>query len=155
MLSERCKSGLREMSSLVILSCSHDPGSHDRWLLDFTADLFEEEDGNDTGFSGGRSRNFNMNVYLQLWEILRGSFGESNRRTSLCASVSILIALALFSISITFFYAQFPHRFSVHWQALDWKSFGLNVKSKGAIDEDGDAVFGMGELATISAYISL
>ncbi|KAK9107470.1 hypothetical protein Syun_023481 [Stephania yunnanensis] len=39
--------------------------------------------------------------------------------------------------------------------SIDRKSFGLNVKSS-AIDEDGDAkVFGMGELATISAYISL
>ncbi|KAK9148720.1 hypothetical protein Scep_007477 [Stephania cephalantha] len=50
MLSERCKKGLREMSDLVIL----------RWLLDFTADLFEEDDGNDTGFSGGKSRSINQ-----------------------------------------------------------------------------------------------
>ncbi|KAK9130528.1 hypothetical protein Sjap_011015 [Stephania japonica] len=86
------RSSRRHSDYQTILLSSEDTddlGSHDRWLLDFSADLFEEGDGIDTGFSGGRSHSINQGRWRsrsELWERLRGSFGESNRRASFCAS---------------------------------------------------------------------
>ncbi|KAK9100446.1 hypothetical protein Scep_023876 [Stephania cephalantha] len=80
---------------------TNDPGSHDRWLLDFSADLFEEEDGNDTGFSGGRSHSINQGRWRSRSEYILSYgkdyvvvLGRAIGELVFALLVSILMALA-------------------------------------------------------------
>ncbi|XP_043719899.1 E3 ubiquitin-protein ligase RLIM-like isoform X2 [Telopea speciosissima] len=66
-----------------------DLGTHDRWLLDFSGDLFEDSFGGDSGYLGSRSHGTyerRRSSRSEIWERLRGGFDESSRRTSFCAS---------------------------------------------------------------------
>lgn len=66
-----------------------DLGSHDRWLLDFSGDLFEDSLGGDSGILGTRNRGTHEGRWhsrSEIWERFRGGFDESSRRTTFCAS---------------------------------------------------------------------
>ncbi|XP_002266433.1 uncharacterized protein LOC100263653 isoform X2 [Vitis vinifera] len=64
-----------------------DLGSHDRWLLDFSGDFFEDGVGGDSGYLGSRIHSMNERRWhsrSEIWERLRGGLDESSRRTTTC-----------------------------------------------------------------------
>ncbi|KAJ4951434.1 hypothetical protein NE237_028266 [Protea cynaroides] len=66
-----------------------DLGTHDRWLLDFNGDLYEDGFRGDSGYLGSRSRGTyerRRSSRSEIWDRLRGGLDESNQRTSFCAS---------------------------------------------------------------------
>ncbi|KAF8393089.1 hypothetical protein HHK36_021330 [Tetracentron sinense] len=66
-----------------------DLGSHDRWLLDISGDLFEDGVGDDSGYLGGRGHGMHERRWQsrsEIWERLRGERDDSGRRTTFCAS---------------------------------------------------------------------
>ncbi|KAA8535275.1 hypothetical protein F0562_030278 [Nyssa sinensis] len=66
-----------------------DLGSHDRWLLDFSGDFFDDGFGGDSGHLGRGTHSLNERRWhsrSEIWERLRGSLNGSDRRTSVCPS---------------------------------------------------------------------
>uniref|UniRef100_A0A5B7A279 RING-type domain-containing protein n=1 Tax=Davidia involucrata TaxID=16924 RepID=A0A5B7A279_DAVIN len=66
-----------------------DLGSHDRWLLDFSGDFFDDGVGGDSGYLGSRTHSMNERRWhsrSEIWERLRGSLNGSDRRTTMCPS---------------------------------------------------------------------
>ncbi|KAF9614541.1 hypothetical protein IFM89_019204 [Coptis chinensis] len=82
----------RHNDSRTIVFSSEDPddlGSHDRWLLDFSGDLFEDGIGSDSGILGSRSRGTHEGRWhsrSEIWDRFRGGLDESSRRPRYCAS---------------------------------------------------------------------
>ncbi|KAG8651975.1 hypothetical protein MANES_06G041400v8 [Manihot esculenta] len=63
---------------------SDDPLSHDRWLLDFSGDFFDNGMGSDSGYLGSRIHSMNGQrrpSRSEIWERLRGGLDEHSRRT--------------------------------------------------------------------------
>ncbi|KAF8400571.1 hypothetical protein HHK36_013870 [Tetracentron sinense] len=66
-----------------------DLGSHDRWLLDFGGDLFEDGGRVDSGYLGSRSHGMHERRWQsrsEIWETLRLGLDESGWRTNVCSS---------------------------------------------------------------------
>ncbi|KDP30182.1 hypothetical protein JCGZ_16964 [Jatropha curcas] len=86
------RSSRRHLDSPTILFSTdntEDLLSHDRWLLDFSGDLFDDEIGSDSGYLGSRIHNMNArrrHSRSEIWERLRGGLDVHNRRTTLCPS---------------------------------------------------------------------
>ncbi|TKY54754.1 Receptor-likey region, transmembrane domain- and RING domain-containing protein 4 [Spatholobus suberectus] len=63
-----------------------DPGSHDRWLVDFSGDLSNDGVGGATGYMGSRIHRLNerrmRHSRSEIWERLRGGFDEIGRWNS-------------------------------------------------------------------------
>ncbi|XP_010244797.1 PREDICTED: uncharacterized protein LOC104588534 [Nelumbo nucifera] len=85
------RSSRRHIDSPTIVFSTEDAddlGSPDRWLLDFSGDLFEDGFGGESGYLG-RSHGIyerRWNSGSEIWERLRGGFDENGRRTTFCAS---------------------------------------------------------------------
>ncbi|KAJ6355191.1 hypothetical protein OIU77_005726 [Salix suchowensis] len=63
--------------------------SHDRWLLDFSGDFFDDGIGSDSGYMSRRIHRLNerrRHSRSEIWERLRGGLDENGRRTSSCPS---------------------------------------------------------------------
>ncbi|EEF29874.1 uncharacterized protein LOC8275717 [Ricinus communis] len=63
--------------------------SHERWLLDFSGDMFDDGIGGDSGYLGSRIHSLNgrrRHSRSEIWERLRGGLDEHGRRTTLCPS---------------------------------------------------------------------
>ncbi|XP_077216641.1 uncharacterized protein LOC143851181 [Tasmannia lanceolata] len=78
-------------SPVIVFSTegSDDLGSHDRWLLDFSGDLFDNGIGDDLGYFSSRSHGRHGRRWhsrSEFWERLRGGLDESSGRTTFCAS---------------------------------------------------------------------
>ncbi|XP_065849726.1 uncharacterized protein [Euphorbia lathyris] len=58
--------------------------SHDRWLLDFSGDIFDDGIGSDSGLLGSRGRR--RQSRSEFWERLRDGLDDHGRRTSYCPS---------------------------------------------------------------------
>ncbi|KAF5176643.1 E3 ubiquitin ligase big brother-related-like [Thalictrum thalictroides] len=86
------RSSRRHSDSRTIVFSSEDTddlGSHDRWLLDFSGDLFEDGLSGDSGILGSRHRGTHDGRWhsrSEIWERFRGGLDESSRRTTFCAS---------------------------------------------------------------------
>ncbi|XP_043703021.1 uncharacterized protein LOC122653145 isoform X2 [Telopea speciosissima] len=86
------RSSRRHIDSPTIVFSTEDAddlGMHDRWLLDFGGDLFEDGFDGDSGYLGSRSHGMNERRWSsrsEIWERLHGGPDESGRRTSFCAS---------------------------------------------------------------------
>ncbi|XP_042488825.1 E3 ubiquitin-protein ligase RLIM-like [Macadamia integrifolia] len=86
------RSSRRHIDSPTIVFSTEDAddlGTHDRWLLDFSGDLFEDGFGGDSGYFGSRRHDTyerRRSSRSEMWERLRGGIDESSRRTSFCAS---------------------------------------------------------------------
>ncbi|KAG8639394.1 hypothetical protein MANES_14G138100v8 [Manihot esculenta] len=68
---------------------SDDLLSHERWLLDFSGDFFDDGMGGDSGYLGSRIHSLNgrrRHSRSEMWERLRGGFNEQGRGTTLCPS---------------------------------------------------------------------
>lgn len=66
-----------------------DLGSHDRWLLDFSGDYFDDGVGGDSGYLGRRVHSLNerrRHSRSEIWERLRAGLDENSRRTTFCPS---------------------------------------------------------------------
>lgn len=66
-----------------------DLGSHDRWLLDFSGDFFNDGLRGDSGYSDTISHNMSerqRQSRSEIWERLRGGIDDSGRRTTICSS---------------------------------------------------------------------
>ncbi|XP_010244859.1 PREDICTED: uncharacterized protein LOC104588570 isoform X2 [Nelumbo nucifera] len=85
------QSSRRHIDSPTIVFSTEDAddlGSPNRWLLDFSGDLFEDGFGGDLGYLG-RSHGIyqhRWNSGPEIWERHRGDLDESGRRTTFCAS---------------------------------------------------------------------
>ncbi|KAJ4958504.1 hypothetical protein NE237_025615 [Protea cynaroides] len=86
------RSSRRHTDSPTIVFSTEDAddlGMHDRWLLDFSGDLFEDGLGAESGYLGSRSHGMHerrRSSRSEIWERLRGGLDDSGRRTSFCAS---------------------------------------------------------------------
>ncbi|XP_011017941.1 PREDICTED: E3 ubiquitin ligase BIG BROTHER-related-like isoform X2 [Populus euphratica] len=63
--------------------------SHDRWLLDFSGDFFDDGIGSDSGYMSRRIHRLNerrQHSRSEIWERLRGGLDENGRRTTSCPS---------------------------------------------------------------------
>ncbi|XP_050212932.1 uncharacterized protein LOC126664543 [Mercurialis annua] len=63
--------------------------SHDRWLLDFSGDMFGDGIGSDSGYLSSRIHTLNgrrRHSRSEIWERLRGGLDEHGRRTTFCPS---------------------------------------------------------------------
>ncbi|KAE8126154.1 hypothetical protein FH972_020898 [Carpinus fangiana] len=86
------RSSRRHSDSPTILFSTDDSenlGSHDRWLLDLSGDLFDDGVGGDRGYLGNRIHSLNerrRNSRSEIWERLRGSLDDSGRRNTTCPS---------------------------------------------------------------------
>ncbi|KAL5698432.1 RING-type E3 ubiquitin transferase [Ranunculus cassubicifolius] len=91
------RSSRRHSDSRTLVFSSEDSedlgGSRDRWLLDFSGDLFEDGLGGGGGDSGilgsGRNRGpheARWHSRSEIWERFRGSLDETSQRTAFCAS---------------------------------------------------------------------
>ncbi|PIA45644.1 hypothetical protein AQUCO_01600101v1 [Aquilegia coerulea] len=86
------RSSRRHSDSRTIVFSSEDTddlGSHDRWLLDFSGDLFEDGRSGDSGILGSRHRSTHDGRWhsrSEIWERFRGGLDDSSRRTTFCAS---------------------------------------------------------------------
>ncbi|KAI8004139.1 hypothetical protein LOK49_LG08G01830, partial [Camellia lanceoleosa] len=69
--------------------------SHDRWLLNFSGDFFDDEVGGDSGYMKSRTHSMNEQCWhstselqkiLQVWERLRGGHESGNLENSICPS---------------------------------------------------------------------
>lgn len=68
---------------------TQDLGSHDRWLLDFSGDFFDDGVGGDSGYLGRRVHSLNerrRHSRSEVWERLRAGLDENSRRTTFCPS---------------------------------------------------------------------
>ncbi|KAF2310517.1 hypothetical protein GH714_013485 [Hevea brasiliensis] len=70
---------------------SDDLLSHERWLLDFSGDFFDDGIGmgSDSGYPGSRIHSLNgrrRHPRSEIWERLRGGLDEHGRRTTFCPS---------------------------------------------------------------------
>ncbi|KAJ9141081.1 hypothetical protein P3X46_031658 [Hevea brasiliensis] len=70
---------------------SDDLLSHERWLLDFSGDFFDDGIGmgSDSGYPGSRIHSLNgrrRHSRSEIWERLRGGLDEHGRRTTFCPS---------------------------------------------------------------------
>ncbi|XP_024024486.1 uncharacterized protein LOC21389849 [Morus notabilis] len=64
-------------------------GSHDRWLLGFSGDFFDEGNGIDSRYLGSRipySSERRRHSRSEVWERLRGGLDEYGRRSMFCPS---------------------------------------------------------------------
>ncbi|XP_059637840.1 uncharacterized protein LOC132279814 isoform X2 [Cornus florida] len=86
------RSSRRHSDSRTLLSSADDSDdleSHDRWLLDFSGDFFDDGVGGDSGYLGSRTHNVNERRWhsrSEIWERLRGSLDGNDRRTTICPS---------------------------------------------------------------------
>ncbi|XP_062159272.1 E3 ubiquitin ligase BIG BROTHER-related-like isoform X2 [Alnus glutinosa] len=86
------RSSRRHSDSPTILFSTDDSenlGSHDRWLLDLSGELFDDGVGGDRGYLGNRIHSLNerrRNSRSEIWERLRGSLDDSGRRNTTCPS---------------------------------------------------------------------
>ncbi|XXG64637.1 hypothetical protein AAC387_Pa05g2533 [Persea americana] len=75
-------------SPTIATEDTYDVGSHGRWLLDFSGDLFDSGI-RDLGYRNSRINSPYERLWRsrsELWERLRGSLEERRRRTTFCAS---------------------------------------------------------------------
>ncbi|XP_058067487.1 uncharacterized protein LOC131216896 [Magnolia sinica] len=66
-----------------------DLGSHDRWLLDFSGELFDNGVGDDSGFLNSRRHGTyerRRQSRSEIWDRLRRDLDENSGRTAYCAS---------------------------------------------------------------------
>ncbi|CAK9159003.1 unnamed protein product [Ilex paraguariensis] len=66
---------------------SDDLGFHDRWLLDFSGDFFDDGVRGDSVYFGSRTHSINEHRWhsrSELWERLHGGLDGSNHRTAMC-----------------------------------------------------------------------
>ncbi|XP_031284826.1 uncharacterized protein LOC116143520 isoform X1 [Pistacia vera] len=66
-----------------------DLGSHDRWLLDFSGDFFDDGVRGDSGYLGSRIHSLNerrRHSRSEIWDRLRSGLDENGRRTNFCPS---------------------------------------------------------------------
>ncbi|KAA8522926.1 hypothetical protein F0562_009349 [Nyssa sinensis] len=76
-------------SFLFSTNDTDDLGSHDRWLLDFGDDFFDDGVGGDSGYLGSRAHSMNEQRWQsrsEIWERLRGSLNGSHRQSTMCSS---------------------------------------------------------------------
>ncbi|PON35940.1 43kDa postsynaptic protein [Parasponia andersonii] len=74
---------------LFSMDDSEELGSHDRWLLGFSGDFFDDGNGTDSGFPGSRipySSERRRHSRSEAWERLRGGLDENGRRNTFCPS---------------------------------------------------------------------
>nr|KYP57370.1 RING finger protein 13 [Cajanus cajan] len=72
-------------SNILSGSSADDPGSQDRWLVDFGSDLSNDGVGGASGYMGSRIHRFNERMRhsrSEIWERLRGGFDEIGRWNS-------------------------------------------------------------------------
>ncbi|XP_062078257.1 uncharacterized protein LOC133782857 [Humulus lupulus] len=86
------RSSRRHIDSPTILFSmddSEDLGSHDRWLLGFSGDFFDDGNGTDSGYLGGRipySSERQRYSRSEALERLRGGLDDNGRRNTFCPS---------------------------------------------------------------------
>ncbi|XP_044471615.1 uncharacterized RING finger protein C4G3.12c-like isoform X2 [Mangifera indica] len=78
-------------SSAVVFSADDvgDLGSHNRWLLDFSGDFFDDGVRGDSGYLGSRILSWNeqrRHSRSETWERLRSGYDENGQQTRICPS---------------------------------------------------------------------
>lgn len=66
-----------------------DSPTNDRWLRDFGGEIFGDGTGNDSGYISGQLHRMNeqrLHSRSEVWESLRGGFGEHGQRNNFCPS---------------------------------------------------------------------
>lgn len=88
--SRRSSRRLIESPTIVFsMDDNEDIGSHDRWLLGFSGDIFDEGHGTDSGYLGSRfpySERRRRHSRSEVWERLRGGLDDRSRRNAFCPS---------------------------------------------------------------------